>query len=193
MPVVGVGGSQNIRDVRALKGIDIGLTQISILNNFNHVNEMLGVVTDDKIVYITRLFNLEVHLVGGPGITSIDQLKGQKVNLDELGSGTNYSMREVFRRLGIDVKEVNLPQVLALEKVRTGEIMATVLIAGKPTMSMSRIRHADGFNFLAVPFAEPLINDFLPTELTYDDYSDMIPAGQTVDTIADSAVLIACN
>ena len=193
LPVVGVGGSQNIRDVRALKGIDIGLTQTSILNNFNHVNEVLGVPTDDKIVYITRLFNLEVHLVGGPGITSIDQLKDQKVNLDEVGSGTNYSMREVFRRLGITIKEVNLPQVLALEKVRTGEIAATVLIAGKPTLTMTRLKRADGFSFLAVPYSQPLINDFLPSELTHDDYPDMIADDQPVDTIADSAVLIAYN
>lgn len=190
LPVVGVGGSQNIRDVRALKGIDIGLTQISILNNFKRVAEVLEVPPDDKIVYVTRLFNLEVHIVGGPNITSIDQLKDQKVNLDEFGSGTNYSMREVFRRLAINVQEVNLPQVLALEKVKSGEIAATVLVAGKPTTAMSHLRHADGFNFLAVPFPQQLINDFLPAELTHDDYPDMIPPGQTVDTIADGAVLI---
>jgi uncharacterized protein len=193
LPVVGVGGSQNIRDVRQLKGIDIGLTQVSILNNFRRVNDTLGVPNDDKIVYVTKLFNLEVHLVGRSNIKSIDQLKGQKVNLDELGSGTNYSMRDVFKRLGIEVQEVNLPQNLALEKVKTGEIAATVLVAGKPTLSMSRLRFSDGFKFVPIPYAKPLTTDFLPTELTHDDYPDMIPSGQTVETIADSAVLIAYN
>jgi uncharacterized protein len=192
MPVVGVGGSQNIRDVRALKGIDIGLTQVSILNNFRRVNDTLG-VSDDKIVYITKLFNLEMHLVGRSGITSVEQLKGQKVNLDELGSGTNYSMRDVFKRLGINIQEVNLPQTLALEKVKTGEIAATVLVAGKPTLSMSRLRLSDGFKFIPIPYSKPLTTDFLPTELTHDDYPDMIPAGQSVETIADNAILIAYN
>jgi len=192
LPVVGVGGSQNIRDVRALKGIDIGLTQVSILNNFRRVNETLG-VTDDKIVYVTKLFNLEVHLVGRSGIKSVEQLQGQKVNLDELGSGTNYSMRDIFKRLGIEVQEVNLPQTLALEKVKTGEIAATVLVAGKPTLSMSQLRLSDGFKFIPIPYSKPLASDFLPTELTHDDYPDMIPAGQSVETIADSAVLIAYN
>jgi uncharacterized protein len=192
LPVVGVGGSQNIRDVRALKGIDIGLTQVSILNNFRRVNETLG-VNDDKIVYVTKLFNLEVHLVGRSSIKSIEQLKGQKVNLDELGSGTNYSMRDVFKRLGIEIEEVNLPQTLALEKVKTGEIAATVLVAGKPTLSMSRLRLSDGFAFVPIPYAKPLTTDFLPTELTHDDYPDMVPAGRTVETIADGAVLIAYN
>jgi uncharacterized protein len=192
LPVVGAGGSQNIRDVRALKGIDIGLTQVSILNNFRRVNETLG-VTDDKIVYITKLFNLEVHLVGRSNITSIEQLKGQRVNLDELGSGTNYSMRDVFERLDIDIQEVNLPQILALEKVKSGEIAATVLVAGKPTLSMSRLRLSDGLKFVPIPYSKPLMADFLPTELAHDDYPDMIPAGQPVETIADSALLIAYN
>src|SRR5713226_4889843 len=33
LPIAGIGGPRNIRDVRYLKGIDIGLTQTSILNN----------------------------------------------------------------------------------------------------------------------------------------------------------------
>jgi TRAP-type uncharacterized transport system substrate-binding protein len=192
LPVVGKGGPQNIRDVRALKGIDIGLTQVSILNNFRRANETLGVV-DDKIVYIAKLFNLEAHLVVRAGTTSLAQLQGQKVNLDELGSGTNYSMRDVFQRLGIKIEEVNLTQTQALEKLKNGEIAATVLVAGKPTLSMSHIKLADGLSFLPIPFAPELATDFLPTELTHDDYPDMIPPGKTVQTIADGAVLIAYN
>src|SRR5215475_1745143 len=87
LPVVGIGGPQNIRDVRVLKGIDIGLTQTSILNSFRRSNAILGVPDDDKIAIVSKLFNLEAHLVvrSGSGITSIEQLKGQKVNLDEVG------------------------------------------------------------------------------------------------------------
>ncbi len=151
LPVVGLGGPQNIRDVRNLKGIDIGLTQTSILNNYKRSNELLGVF-DDKIVYVTKLFVLEAHLVVRPDITSIEQLQGQKVNFDQLGSGTNYSIRDVFKRLGIKVEEVNLDQNQAFEKLKRGEIAATALIAGKPTPSMSRLRLADGFTFLKIPF-----------------------------------------
>ena len=192
LPIVGKGGPQNIRDVRALKGIDIGLTQVSILNNFRRANELLG-VSDDKIVYIAKLFNLEAHLVARSGTTSIQQLQGQKVNLDELGTGTNYSMREVFQRLGVKIDEVNLNQTQALEKLKNGEIAATVLVAGKPTQSMSRLKLADGLVFVPIPYTSVLTTDFLPAELTHDDYPEMIPAGQTVATIADGAVLIAYN
>jgi len=192
LPIVGKGGPQNIRDVRALKGIDIGLTQVSILNNFRRANELLG-VSDDKIVYITKLFNLEAHPVVRSGTTSIEQLQGQKVNLDEVGTGTNYSMREVFQRLGIKIEEVNLNQTQALEMLKNGEIAATVLVAGKPTLSISRLKLSEGLAFLPIPYAAGLATDFLPAELTHDDYPDMIPPGQSIETIADGAVLIAYN
>jgi uncharacterized protein len=192
LPVVGIGGPQNIRDVRTLKGIDIGLTQVSILNNFRRANEILG-VHDDKIVYIAKLFNMEAHVVVRPDIKSIEQLQGQKVNLDEVGSGTNYSMREVFKRLGIKIEEVNMIQSLALEKLKAGEIAATVLVAGKPTQSMSRLKSSDGLSFLPIPYTAALGNDFLPAVLTHEDYPELIPEGASVDTVADGAVLISYN
>ena len=193
LPVVGIGGPQNIRDVRVLKGIDIGLTQTSILNDFRRSNGILGVPDDNKIAVVCKLFNLEAHLVVRSGITSIEQLSGQKVNLDEVGSGTNHSMRDVFQRLDIKIEEVNMVQSQALLKVKNGEIAATVLVSGKPAQSMSRITLADGLKFLPIPYNTALSADFLPAELTHEDYPDMIPQGQSINTVADGAVLIAYN
>jgi TRAP transporter TAXI family solute receptor len=195
LPVVGIGGPQNIRDVRALKGIDIGLTQTSILNSFRRSNAILGVPDDDKIAIVSKLFNLEAHLVvrSGSGITSVEQLRGQKVNLDEVGSGTNSSMRDVFQRLDIKIDEVNMVQSQALLKLKEGEIAATVLVVGKPADSMLRLTHADGLAFLPIPYNSALSADFLPAQLTHEDYPDMIPEGQSIKTVADSAVLIAYN
>src|SRR5262249_13627880 len=85
LPVVGIGGAQNIRDVRKLKGIDIGLTQTNILNDFRRSNEQILGKFDDNIVYITELFNEEAHLVTRNDVVSIEQLQGRKVNLDENG------------------------------------------------------------------------------------------------------------
>jgi TRAP-type uncharacterized transport system substrate-binding protein len=193
LPVVGIGGSQNIRDVRVLRGIEVGVTQVNILNDFRRSMEEEGVI-DDKIVYICKLFNEEAHLITRSNITSVEQLRGQKVNLDELGSGTNYSMRGVFANLNIKIEEVSMTQVEAIEKVKTGEIAATVLFTGKPARSMSQLKAADGLHFLSIPFAAPLLaSNYLPTTLTHDDYPDMIPRGQSVDTIAVTAVLIAYN
>jgi uncharacterized protein len=192
VPVVGIGGSQNIRDVRALSGVDLGLTQTSILNSVRRSDEQLGSF-DSKIVYIAKLFYAEAHLLVRSNITSIEQLRGQRVNLDEVGSGTNYAMRDVFERMNIKVEEVNMPQIDAFEKLKSGEIAATVLIAGKPARLMSRLKSEDGLHFLPISYSRALGSDYLPAALTHDDYPDLVPLGESIDTIATGTVLIAHN
>jgi uncharacterized protein len=192
LPIAGIGGTKNIRDVRYLRGVDIGLTQTNILNNFRRSNERMG-QTEDKIVYITKLFTEEVHLVARANVTSIEQLRGLPVNIDAKGSGTSYSMRDIFKALGIDIQEVSMSQAEAFEKVKSGELAATVLISGKPVRSMTKLGPTDGLHFVSVPYPSQLMADYLPSTLTHSDYPDLIPAGQSVDTIAVSAVLIAFN
>jgi hypothetical protein len=46
---------------------------------------------------------------------------------------------------------------------------------------------------VAIPFARTLTDDYLPTSLTHNDYPDLIPAGQSVETIAVGAVLFTYN
>ena len=193
LPVIGKGGGQNIRDVRFLKGIDLGITQSIILNEYRESNEIGNI--DDKIVYIAKLFNEEMHVVvrADSGITSLEQLDGKKVNFSDIGSGSQLSSRDIFRRLGLHPQEVNMGQGDALEQLKTGELAATILIAGKPTGAMGKLRSSDGFQFLTVPFSKPLQADYLPAVLGHGDYPGMVEAGHDVNTIAASAVLIAYN
>ncbi|HSV24402.1 MAG TPA: TAXI family TRAP transporter solute-binding subunit [Xanthobacteraceae bacterium] len=192
LPIVGIGGHQNIRDVRYLKGVDIGLTQLSVLNSFRNSNQTLGKY-DDKIVYIGKLFNEEVHLIARSEITSIEQLNGRKVNIDEERSGTTQTMRDVFKRLGIKVEEVNVTQGQAFEKLKSGEIVATAYVAGKAAKLISNLKFERGMHFLQVPYSSEIAAEYLPTDLTHDDYPDLIPAGQTIQTIADEVILIGYN
>lgn len=193
LPVVGKGAAQNIRDVRFLKGLDLGITQASFLSHFRQTNEFGRI--DDKIVYIAKLFNEELHVVvrTDAGITSIDQLSGKKVNFSDAGSGTQLTARDVFARLGIKPIEVNMGQADAFEAIKRGEITATVLIAGKPAASTMALTAADGFRLLPVAYAKSLQDTYFPATLTHEDYPNLIGPGQTVDTIAEGAVLIAYN
>jgi TRAP-type uncharacterized transport system substrate-binding protein len=192
LPIVGIGGPQNIRDVRYLRGVDIGLTQLSVLNSFRSFNQLMGKY-DDKIVYIAKLFNEEVHLIASRDITSIEQLNGRKVNFDEVGSGSSQTMRDVFKRLGVKIEEVNVPQRQAFEMLKTGQIAATAYVSGKSAKLINDLRFERGIHFLPVPFSGEIANEYLPTDLTHDDYPDLIPPGQSVQTIADEVILIGFN
>lgn len=193
LPIVGAGGGGNIRDVRYLKGIDLGITQSVLLNRYRRTNEIGSI--DDKIVYIAKLFNEEMHLIvrADSGIESIEQLAGKKVNFSDIGSGSQLSNQEIFNRLNIKVTEVNMGQADGFEALKRGEIAATILIAGKPTGSTRTLRASEGFRILPVAYSKPLQEDFLPAVLTHEDYPNLIEPGRKVDTVAVAAVLIAYN
>jgi TRAP transporter TAXI family solute receptor len=193
LPIIGAGGGGNIRDVRFLKGIDLGITQSVLLNRYKRTNE-IGPI-DDKIVYIAKLNNEEMHVVvrADSGINSLEQLAGKKVNFSDVGSGSHLSSVEIFERLNIKAIQVNMGQADAFEAMKRGEIAASLLIAGKPTGSTRTLKAADGFKLLPVAYSKPLQDDFFPAVLTHEDYPDLIAKGQTVDTVAVVCVLIAYN
>jgi TRAP transporter TAXI family solute receptor len=193
LPIIGAGGGGNIKDVRFLKGIDLGITQSVLLNRYKRTNE-IGPI-DDKLVYIAKLNNEEMHVVvrSDSGIESIEQLAGKKVNFSDVGSGSQLSNQEIFSRLNIKVTEVNMGQADGFEALKRGEIAATILIAGKPTGSTRTLKSSEGFKILPVAYSKALQDEFLPAVLTHEDYPDLIAPGQRVDTIAVSCVLFAYN
>jgi TRAP transporter TAXI family solute receptor len=193
LPVIGKGGGQNIKDVRFLKGVDLGITQSNLLPYFKRTNE-IGAI-DDKIVYIAKLFNEEIHLIvsADSGIKSLADLAGKRVNFSDAGSGTQLTVRDIFEKLGIKAEEVNMGQADAFEAIKRGEIAATILIAGRPAGSMAKLKAADGFRILSVAFDKPLQADYLPATLTNEDYPGLIAPGEKIESIAVGAVLVAFN
>jgi TRAP transporter TAXI family solute receptor len=188
MPMVGAGGGRNIRDLRFMKGADLAITQPSLLARMRQSGEI-----DDKIVYLAKLFNEEMHLVvrADAGVASIQHLVGRTVNLGEAGSGTQSIARDVFTRLGIAVREVNMTERAAIEGLRSGDIDATIVIGGKPVPAVALM--SAGFRLLPVPFVKQLREDFLPAILSNEDYPGLIEPGRRVETLAVGSVLIAYN
>ena len=73
LPIVGMGGAQNIRDVLYLRGIDLGITSTHMLRYFASTGE-LSASLSQRLAYIAKLFVEEMHVVVGPDIKTIDDL-----------------------------------------------------------------------------------------------------------------------
>jgi TRAP transporter TAXI family solute receptor len=192
LPVIGKGGYQNVMDVLHLRGVDLCITQSNIMTYLKKTGEM-GPNIENRLAFITRLYNEEMHILAGPGIESVKELNGKKVNFSDVGSGTQFSTRLIFELLGIKATEINVGQADGYQMVKSGEIAATVLIAGKPTGSFAKFKLEPGMKLLPVAYTEVLEQDYFPAKLTSEDYPALVPKGTSIETVAVASVLAAYN
>ena len=192
LPVVGRGGAHNVRDILYLRGIDMGITQSNTLSYYRKTGE-LGGNLENRLAYITRLFVDEMHILVRPGIETIEDLNGKRINFSDAGSGTQLTTRMVMELLNIKPVEVNMGQSDAFEKMRRGELDGTVCVCGKTIKSYAGLKREDGFKLLPIPYSEKLEQDYLPVTITHADYPNLVADGDTVETIGVSTVLAAYN
>jgi TRAP transporter TAXI family solute receptor len=171
----------------------MGIVQSDVMSHFKQSNE-LGAGIDQRLVYITKLYNEELHLIVNSQIKDIKDLTGKKVNFAEVNSGTQFSARLIFGFLGLNVEEVNMGQADALVKVKSGEIAGTVFIAGRPAAAIAKLPKDPDLKLLPVPYTQALEdNSYLPATFSSQDYPSLVPEGQSVETIAVGAVLAVYN
>ncbi|MHA1189357.1 MAG: TAXI family TRAP transporter solute-binding subunit [Alphaproteobacteria bacterium] len=152
LPVVGKGGAQNVRDLIYLRGIDMAIVRSDALAAFSGDPRYRNIGW--QLRYVTRLYNEEMHIMARNDITSIDQLNGARVNLSDKGSGTQLTSQIIFSKLGIKPVEYNMGQRDGFEKLKAGELDATILVAGKPSGSWKSVEiDRSRFHILTVPWS----------------------------------------
>src|SRR5215469_9428867 len=191
LPVIGKGSLQNITDLKLLRGIDIAILQADVLDYARQKNFLPGI--EYWANYITKLYNEEFHFLARRDIKRVADLANQKVNIDLHGAGTEITASRLFDLLQITVTPTYDDQEVALEKLRKGDIAALAFVAGKPAPLFCSIPSDDGLHFLAVPLNPAVTAAYVPTRLTAEDYPDLVPQDQPIDTVAVGAVLAAAN
>jgi TRAP transporter TAXI family solute receptor len=187
LPVVGKGSLQNLADLKALRGIDMALVQTDVLDRLKAQK------SEQSITYIAKLYDEEFHLLARSEIKSVNDLAGKKVNFGAPGDGTSVTGPAIFERLGIKVEATSYVPALALEKLRSGEIAALAYVAAKPAPLFSALSPRDGLHFLAIPSNKAAVGAYTPARLTGNDYPDLIPSTDAVDTVAVGTALMVAN
>jgi TRAP-type uncharacterized transport system substrate-binding protein len=187
LPVVGKGALQMLVDLKYLRGIDMAILPLDVLEYAKAQRLYPGI--ESSLSYITKLHNEEFHLLARPEIKDIADLKERKVNVDVRGSGTSITAARLFDMLKIPVAVTHETQEVALDKLRSGEIAAVAFVAGKPAPVFSSLKKEQGMHFLAVPLNAEAAASYIPTRLSGADYPELITQDQPVQTIAVGNVL----
>jgi TRAP transporter TAXI family solute receptor len=190
LPVVGRGSVQAVADILFLKGVDVGIVRTDTLDYL----EKKGYSSNIKkqFAYITKLYNEEMHVVAPKTIRSIKDLDGKTVAVDLPDGGTFVTAISVFEQLGVKPHFLYIEPRVALEMLRKGSIDAVIAVEGKPVDAVAQIADPT-LHLIPINYDETLQANYLPAQLTSDDYPNLIAKGEQVDTIAATSVLAAYN
>lgn len=198
LPVLGVGGLQNLQDVLFLKNIDMGVIDEDNIRLLKKRDPALYANIEQRVQYITKLYNSEFQILARNEIRSYDDLRGRRVNFNLKDSQTEVTADIVFNTLKIDTVRSYYDNDAALKKVINGELDAMIILTGAPQALYAKVKKEDGVHFLPLdeqtsrnPYVKQVLADYIPAELTHEHYPALIPQGTTVPTFANRALLIA--
>ncbi|MBU6463855.1 MAG: hypothetical protein KGK01_05865 [Bradyrhizobium sp.] len=198
LPVLGNGGLQNLNDVLFLKNIDMGVVDEDNLRLLKQRDPALYANIEQRVQYITKLYNSEFQVLARSDIKSYDDLRGKKVNFNLKDSQTEVTADNVFTHLNIPVQRSNYDNDEALQKLKSGELAAMIILTGAPQVTFSKVKKEDGLHFLPLDQQSLPRHDlrelsahYLPAELTHELYPNLVPEGTSVPTIANRALLVA--
>ena len=191
LPMVTYGAASNLEDLLYLRGVDVAITQSDVFEYFRSQRKINNL--DGRINYILRLPIAEMHVLAKNEIKSIEDLRGKKVNFGPAGSASSLTGSIVFQRYGIKVEPTLYDNALAMQKLKSGEVAALIRVVGKPIDFFAKIPASAGLHFVPLPFSKAFADYYTLGELTSQEYPGLVPAGETVDTIAVPSVLAVFN
>jgi uncharacterized protein len=200
LPVLGRGASQNVHDIMFLKGIDMGVVDSGFLQAYKDKDPVLYGNIEQRVQYVAKLLNSELHLLAPRAIKSYEDLRGKKVNLWKPASVTAAVTSAVFRLLDVDIQPVYLDTDAAFEALKNGQIAALARMGGAPQADYDKVTAENGWHF--VPLSETtlspgkfgkLMGAYLPAQLKHEHYPQIIAEGETVSTVASGIMLAVYN
>jgi TRAP-type uncharacterized transport system substrate-binding protein len=189
LPIVTRGPTENLNSLLYLRGVDLAIINSDSLDEYKVAFPDI----ERHVKYLLSLFPSELHIFVRPGIQSLQDLAGKKVNFNTLGTAAAYSGPLIFSRLGIDVEKTFIPHPLALQQMRKGDMAAVVFITAKPVDAFLRGQWESGFKFLPVTYDAKFEDYYLPAFLEASDYPALVKQGERVATLAVPTVLATYN
>jgi TRAP-type uncharacterized transport system substrate-binding protein len=192
LPVLGKGPVQNVVDVLYLKSIDMGLVTTDVPEFFKI---QYGTNISDRLRYIMKLYNDEIHIIAPIEIKTVFDLEGKRIMAPkDVGL---YSARAIFSRLNINVnfdQRYLSDDTGGLQQVVEGKADAWIVGTAKVMPIARNLKNEDRrLHLVSIPYDKRLQDLYLPSEFSSDEYPNLIPPGERVETLAASVLLVAFN
>jgi TRAP transporter TAXI family solute receptor len=191
LPILGKGPVRNVVDILYLKAVDMGAVAAEVPEFYRLQYGIPDIAS--RLRYIAKLYNNEVHVVARSNIKSIFDLEGKRISAQtDVGY---YSAKVIFSRLGLNATfDYRIDDAAAIQKIVDGSADAYITSTGKVFSLLRNVKNEDrGLHLVTIPYDKRLQDIYLPTQLTGDDYPNLLAPGESVDTVATSVLLASFN
>jgi TRAP transporter TAXI family solute receptor len=146
-----IGVAQNsagsIENVRAVISgeIEAGMVQADIAAlAYNRQGDFAGLLDAENVRAIAGLYSEKFQLVvrKDAGIETFRDLKGKRISVDELGSGTRAIMNIVLSAHDLsenDLQPLYLKPAFTEDKMKNGQLQGFAIMAGAPNAAVSKL------------------------------------------------------
>lgn len=191
LPVLGKGPVRNVVDILYLKAIDMGMVAGDVPEFYRLQYKIPDIAS--RLRYIAKLYNNELHIIAPTSIKSIYDLEGKRI-VAQTDVGY-YSAKAIFTRLNINVTyDYWTDDARAIQKIIDGEADAYITSTGKVFGLARAIKNEDRrLHLVPIPYDRRLQDTYLPTTLSSDEYPNLLPQGETIETVATSVLLVTFN
>ena len=191
LPVAGRGAVSDIADVLFLRGMDIAIIPANVMDYAE--NNRLYPTMKRKLQFVTRLYIQVAHLVTSKDISSVADLNGRTINVVSKYDAAFVTAQTVFDRIGLNYQPAYIDQRTAIQKIKQGELAATLIMSGRPSPILSEIEKDSSLRLIEIPFRKNLPPAYFPSYLSSADYPNLVEPGQTIASIGTSAIMMVYN
>jgi TRAP-type uncharacterized transport system substrate-binding protein len=200
LPILGVGGLQNLNDVLFLRNTDMAVVDQDNLVLLKQRDPKLYASIEQRVHYITKLYTAEFHVLATNDIKSYDDLKNKKVNFNLKDSQTEVTADRIFKMLNLPVERSYFDNDEAIQKLLRHELSAMIVLTGGPQAALAKLKAEDGVHFLALDQKSmpgydlsAIRSEYMMIAMTNQLYPNLIPISESVPTIANHALLVSYN
>lgn len=183
----------SVANVNAIQGgtLESGFVQSDVANwAYTGTGIWEGKPAVEKLRAIANLYPESIHIVASAasGITSVADLKGKKVSMDEPGSGTLVDARIILEGYGLseaDIQAEFLKPNQAADRMRDGQMDAFFFVGGYPAGAIAELASQHAITLVPI---EGEAADAIRAKYTFFA-TDKFPAGTYEGADADVATL----
>ncbi|WP_192926361.1 TAXI family TRAP transporter solute-binding subunit [Microvirga tunisiensis] len=177
-------------------GIDVALIPTDAIES---LPRQVRAGAHEHLRYLFRVPSQRLHILARRDITTIYDLNGRKIGIGQPGSGSSLTAHLIFNKLGIKPEFTSSDRITAFQHLRSNEIQAMVLLASDSSKDVLAFASDGDFHLVPISFEalasplEELIIHYAPSQLSGEEYPNLIQPGQQVETIAVTCVLALRN